>query len=281
MPKSTTALTERRYCQRKGCRRWWVFDPIRKRPGVPRRYCDKCRDSSKRRREAASPGVRQRELARSREKTADYTDDRVGLRVDRPYGPCERCLDHPARKGFSFCMKCSVCAACGKNKPEIGRFRCRVCRLSRNESERANNRLPAVKSRRAAYLKRPEVKASIDESRRRREADPQFKEKRRARWRVAYHSPERVAAMARRVCALRGCTKLLAGRNANAIYCSEPCNQRAYKERHFPGQVEALDRRVCALPGCEKRLVGKRADAIYCSAACRSTCTSRRSRQRA
>ena len=128
-----TERSERRYCQRKGCRGWWVHVP-RLRGGMNRLYCEKCR-LSRRSNVIVSPETRQRRLIEGRRRKAGIREDRVGLRVDRPRYPrvpCERCMERPARENFSYCMKCSVCAFCGKGKPEKGRWFCRACRLSRN-----------------------------------------------------------------------------------------------------------------------------------------------------
>ena len=229
-----TEREERRYCQWKGCRSWWVVDPTIKLGGRPRRFCKPCQYLKRREKRAQSPEERQRRLAASRESIAALRDDRVGLRVDHPRYPtvpCERCLERPARKRFSFCMKCSVCARCGKNKPEIGRWNCRACRLSWNSSVRARLKLPGVKEARDAYMEayrnRTGVKEVLSERRKKLyNSDSRYREKVLARNRIAFRFPERVAAMARRVCAQPGCTKRLAGKRIGTIYCSRPCKDK-------------------------------------------------------
>ena len=150
----TPAAGERRYCQRKGCRGWWVHKPRQWPGGRPRRYCEECNTTQTWLKELASPGLAQRHIVKRRESFDGLEDDRIGFRVDRsrnPRVPCERCLDRPARKGFSFCMQCSVCARCGRNKPEIGRRRCRSCRLALNEYKRAK-RKTSWRKRKNGYL---------------------------------------------------------------------------------------------------------------------------------
>ena len=228
--------SERIYCQSKGCRGWWVHDASKRRGGQRRLYCGKHQDSYKRWQEGLSPEALRRRKAAVRKKLADQEDDRVGLRVDRPRYPrvpCERCLDRPARNGFSFCMQCSVCAACGKNKPEIKKCICRACKLAHREYALVRSRLPGEKAKKAVYHQRPEVKASVNENRRKRYAsDPKFREtliassrKFGRKSRIAHRL--RVVAMDRRVCAQRGCTKRLAGKIATAIYCSKSCSEKA------------------------------------------------------
>ena len=222
-----TSLPDRRYCQREGCRGWWAHDLIIKRTGPPRRYCKKCIRSWWKL--LASPESRSRYLRRAGASFADVHDDRVGLRVDRPYGPCERCLDRPARKSFSFCMQCSVCASCGKNKPETGSWRCRTCRLSQRERARERSKLPEQKAKRSAYDKSPKVKDLKNKrDRERRRNDPKYREKRLAKdmKRTRTARAERNAVTARRVCGRTGCTTRLFGRNANSIYCSQKCGAR-------------------------------------------------------
>ena len=232
--------SERRYCQTKGCRGWWVHDLTIKHPGQPRRYCDKHRKSYNRWLEGLSPEARQRNTAKNSEALTDLFDARVGLRVDRPRNtlvPCEFCLDRPARKGYSICMQCSVCVWCAKNKPETGKSYCRACKLAHRESALVRSRLPGEKAKRALYHQRPEVKASVNENRRKRYAsDPKFREtliassrKFGRESRIAHRL--RVVAMDRRVCAQRGCTKRLAGKIATAIYCSASCKNKVLYAR--------------------------------------------------
>ena len=229
-----TERSDRRYCQVKGCRRWWVYEPRRH----AHRYCDKCRDSYQRKRETASPEARQRALAVNRKNTSDLCDDRVGLRGASPLpnGYCERCTDLPARKGFSFCMQCSVCERCGKNKPETGVGRCRACRLLMNAQQNVRSKRPIEKRKRAAYNRLPKVVSARNEHRIKRRSDPKYMEKElaynRKRRRIAYWSPERVTAMARRVCARLGCTKRLSQKKrSGASYCSDTCLRHAYNAR--------------------------------------------------
>ena len=238
-------LSERRYCQRKGCRERWVHDLIRKRTGAPRRYCKKCMHSMQRwRNEVASPEALQRRADRDRKYYADVLDKRVGLRVDRPLCPrvpCERCMRRPARKGFSFCMQCSACLSCGKNKPEIGVMLCRACKLSRKMNRDEWRKRPGVKEKirsyssayDAAYYKRPGVRdRKIEYARKRYAADSRFRKKylasRRKRKGIARLRVQ--AKLDKRVCAERDCTKRLVGKIASAIYCSGACGQRARRK---------------------------------------------------
>ena len=252
--------SERRYCHRKGCRGWWVHDPSKKRTShTPRRYCKKCSSSWDRwLNEVASPEALQRKIVRNRKNVAGIREDRVGLPIDRPRYPsvpCDRCLARPARKGFSFCMKCSVCTSCGKNKPKTGVSKCRACSLSQEARRRAKRELPGEREKIAAaeyaYRQRPEIKARRSERNKKRyerqASDPKLwekklasdrKHKRIARLRV-------LAVMDKRICARPGCTQCLVGRDAKAIYCSDTCRCRR-RRRYSPIERSLRKGRITA-----------------------------------
>ena len=176
--------------------------------------------------------ARQRRKAASRERDATIRADRAGFKGASPLpnGLCERCVDRPARKNFSICMQCSVCAQCGKNKPEIGTSTCRACRLKRTAQQNARNKHPIKKEKIAAYRQRPEVKSRNNERRRKHRSDPKYMAKELAYNRLlrrTNYAKEREVTRARRVCARLGCTKLLVGKQSTAIYCSAKCQQKA------------------------------------------------------
>ena len=213
----------RRVCAREGCRRWWVpkyGDPTARN----RKYCTPVH-----RMLVAEQKARRHQNIRSRARNEKslraLSYDRVGDRLDHAkWLKCERCLERPARKRYTFCLPCSVCRECGDGKPMVGQRACRAC----NEKTKRYNRQPEVRARAAAKKRTPEFRAKRRAS---RDGSRDYQYVRAKRLAVSKQLRRDRAKADTRICQRDDCGALLAGARIDAKWCSPRCASIAAKRR--------------------------------------------------
>ena len=189
------------------------------------------------------PCVKKRSSTRWVEDRKWQAVNRVGVRLahtrdNRP--PCDVCFHRLARIGFSFCMKCSVCRVCGKNKPRSKYSTCADCYKRKLRRRIARYHAQGGKQWHREYGQRN--KNRLNQYRRNRYAnDPEFRRKRLDSSKKR-SKEKRLSEKSPRPCLECGSVIPIEA-PSHKKYCCERCQKKAASVRYLAKKrAERFDR---------------------------------------